>query len=48
MFAFSEESGMRDDLKALFLQHAYDKILKVVTDFLASPTGYPFNIAVLP
>jgi len=48
MFAFSEESGMRDDLKELFLQYAYDKILKVMPNFRASPTGYPFNIALLP
>jgi nitronate monooxygenase len=46
-FAFSEESGMRDDLKRELLARAAAGIGKVLTDPLASPTGFPFKVAQL-
>jgi nitronate monooxygenase len=44
-FAFSRESGLRDDLKNRILAQAAAGTGRVVTDPLASPTGYPFKVA---
>jgi len=46
-FAFSEESGMRPDLKRMLLAQATAGTGKVFTDPLASPTGFPFKVAQL-
>jgi len=46
-FAFSEESGMRADLKRTLLGQAIAGTGKVFTDPLASPTGFPFKVAQL-
>jgi nitronate monooxygenase len=44
-FAFSDESGMRLDLKRELLSQAVAGIGEVFTDPLASPTGFPFKVA---
>jgi nitronate monooxygenase len=46
-FAFSEESGMRQDLKRTLLAQATAGTGQVFTDPLASPTGFPFKVAQL-
>ncbi len=46
-FAFSEESGMRKDLKQALMAQAQTGSGKVFTDPLASPTGFPFKVAQL-
>jgi nitronate monooxygenase len=46
-FAFSEESGLRPDLKATLLAQAVAGTGEVFTDPLASPTGFPFKVAQL-
>jgi nitronate monooxygenase len=44
-FAFSEESGLRPDLKTSLLAQAVTGSGEVFTDPLASPTGFPFKVA---
>jgi nitronate monooxygenase len=46
-FAFSEESGLRQDLKRELLGQAIEGNGEVYTDPLASPTGFPFKVAQL-
>jgi nitronate monooxygenase len=46
-FAFSQESGMRADLKKSLLSQAVTGTGEVFTDPLASPTGFPFKVALL-
>jgi nitronate monooxygenase len=46
-FALSEESGMRADLKKTLLDQARAGVGEVFTDPLASPTGFPFKVALL-
>jgi len=46
-FAFSEESGMRPDLKKRLMAQALTGTGEVYTDPLASPTGFPFKVAQL-
>ncbi|UWZ82739.1 nitronate monooxygenase [Occallatibacter riparius] len=46
-FAFSEESGLRSDLKRELLAQAVAGTGRVLTDPLASPTGFPFKVAQL-
>src|SRR5579862_1654232 len=46
-FAFSEESGLRQDLKKTLLAQAASGTGQVFTDPLASPTGFPFKVAQL-
>jgi nitronate monooxygenase len=46
-FAFSEESGLRPDLKSRLLAQAAAGTAEVFTDPLASPTGFPFKVAQL-
>jgi nitronate monooxygenase len=46
-FAFSEESGMREDVKKTLIAQAIAGKGVVFTDALASPTGFPFKVALL-
>lgn len=46
-FAFSEESGLRADLKQELIAQAAAGAGEVFTDPLASPTGFPFKVAQL-
>jgi nitronate monooxygenase len=46
-FAFAEESALRSDLKEKLLSQAVAGTGKVFTDPLASPTGFPFKVALL-
>jgi nitronate monooxygenase len=46
-FAFTEESGLRPDLKNELIAQAVTNTGVVFTDPLASPTGFPFKVAVL-
>jgi nitronate monooxygenase len=46
-FAFSEESGLRQDLKRTLVAQAVAGKGEVFTDPLASPTGFPFKVAQL-
>lgn len=46
-FAFSEESGLRHDLKKMLVAQAARGTANVFTDPLASPTGFPFKVAQL-
>ncbi len=46
-FAFSEESGLRHDLKKMLVAQAARGTAEVFTDPLASPTGFPFKVAQL-
>ena len=46
-FAFTEESGLRSDLKDTLLAQAVTGTGDVFTDPLASPTGFPFKVAQL-
>ncbi|MGA7525323.1 MAG: nitronate monooxygenase [Acidobacteriaceae bacterium] len=46
-FAFTRESGLRDDLKQALLDKALHGEARVFTDPLASPAGFPFKVAQL-
>jgi len=46
-FAFSEESGLREDLKRNLIDKAMQGKGTVFTDALASPTGFPFKVALI-
>lgn len=46
-FAFSDESGLRHDLKKMLVAQARQGTAKVFTDPVASPTGFPFKVAQL-
>ena len=46
-FAFTQESGLRPDLKQWLLRQAAAGSGQVFTDPLASPTGFPFKVAQL-
>jgi nitronate monooxygenase len=46
-FAFSEESGLRADLKKQLMRQAIAGAGVVFTDPLASPTGFPFKVALV-
>jgi nitronate monooxygenase len=46
-FAFTLESGLRPDLKESLLAQAATGTGEVFTDPLASPTGFPFKVALL-
>ena len=48
IFAFSEESGLRPDLKAQVLEMIAAGTASVFTDPLASPTGFPFKVVEIP
>ena len=47
-FAFCDESGICTDLKQQVLQLSREGKLRVFTDPLASPTGFPFKVLQLP
>jgi nitronate monooxygenase len=47
-FAFTQESGMSADLKKSLLAQAVTGTGEVFTDPLASPTGFPFKVALIP
>ncbi len=47
-FALCEDSGMRADYRGALLDHVRDTGTRVKTDPLASPTGFPFKVALLP
>lgn len=44
-FAYSAESGMREDYKQEVLRMAAEGRARVFTDRLASPSGFPFKVA---
>ena len=44
LFAYSDESGLREDLKRSVLEHVAQGTVEVFTDAQASPTGYPFKV----
>ena len=46
-FAFSRESGLRPDLKNALIAQATTGTGEVFTDPVASPTGFPFKVALL-
>jgi nitronate monooxygenase len=46
-FAFTRESGLRPDLKQSLIAQATTGTGEVFTDPLASPTGFPFKVALL-
>ncbi len=48
LFAYSNESGLRRDLKDLVLSRVARGEVDVFTDPLASPTGYPFKVVQWP
>ena len=46
-FAYCAESGLREDYKRALLTKVISGNARVVTDSLASPTGFPFKVAQL-
>jgi NAD(P)H-dependent flavin oxidoreductase YrpB (nitropropane dioxygenase family) len=44
LFAYCDESGLREDLKRSVLEHVVQGKVEVFTDPQASPTGYPFKV----
>ena len=46
-FAFTRESGLREDLKQALLEKVQRGEAQVFTDPLASPAGFPFKVACL-
>ena len=47
-FAFCEESGIAPEIKQQVFQLSREGRLRVFTDPLASPTGFPFKVVQLP
>jgi nitronate monooxygenase len=43
-FAYCDESGLSDDIKARVLARSKAQTVEVFTDPLASPTGFPFKV----
>ena len=48
IFALSEESGMRPDIRRSMRFLGFNGLLQVKTDMQISPTGYPFKVAQIP
>ncbi len=48
LFAYCDESGLADPLKRSVLEHASLGHVDVLTDPVASPTGYPFKVVDWP
>ncbi len=48
IFAMSEESGLRYDIRKELTRLAFKGLLKVFTDSRGSPSGFPFKVAELP
>lgn len=46
-FAMSKESGLRDDIRQALLAKEREGTAEVLTSSLASPTGFPFKVAML-
>ncbi len=46
-FAFCEESGLKQEYRDALLQKSVAKTARVFTDPLASPTSFPFKVAML-
>ncbi len=46
-FAFSKESGLRDDIRRHVLELSRETVPDVFTDPVASPTGFPFKVLCL-
>jgi len=44
LFAFSQESGLRDDIKTDTLQRCHHETPDIFRDPVASPTGFPFQV----
>lgn len=44
IFAFCEESGLDDQIKQDFLKQLDQDAVQVITDPIASPTGFPFKV----
>lgn len=47
IFAMSRESGLKKNLREALTRFAYTGELKILTDFRASPSTYPFKVAAL-
>jgi nitronate monooxygenase len=47
-FAYCNESGLRPDIKRHVLKMCHQGTLEVLTDPVASPTGFPFKVLSLP
>jgi len=45
VFAYCDESGISEDIKQRVISGCREGTLRVETDFEASPTGYPFKLA---
>ncbi|HUS18561.1 MAG TPA: nitronate monooxygenase [Terriglobales bacterium] len=43
-FAFCKESGLKDEFKNALIAEAREGMIRVFTDPLASPTGFPFKV----
>ncbi len=48
LFAFCEESGLREDLKRGVIKGCQGGTLRIFTDPVASPTGFPFKVLAIP
>ena len=46
-FAYCAESGMEDTIKSRIIQKVLDQEIRVRTDPIVSPTGYPFKVVQL-
>ncbi len=44
LFAFCEDSGLREDLKRNVIERCRRELPRVFTDPVASPTGFPFKV----
>lgn len=45
IFALTKESGFTEDIKLTIINKIKNNTLKIFTDSLASPTGFPFKVA---
>ena len=48
LFAYTNESGLRPELRQRVIDHALTGDIDVLTDARASPTGFPFKTVSLP
>lgn len=48
LFAFSRESGLREDIKRKIIQECRRGAPRVFTDPVASPAGFPFKVLSIP
>lgn len=48
IFAFCEESGLREDLKRNVIESCHEGTTHIKTDPVASPTGFPFKVISIP